>query len=280
MRDESPLRRHKMGCRPAGCGYSPPMRNVRWLAVALAAWVLSGFGCGEDGGDDADDTAAQGGSGGSAAGTAGSQGLPAGNRVVANTSVPRDGECQSSSNCTGATGTPACATVAGGYRVCTFQPQPVSTASTSSLDECDINRACAVGSSCNSVLSFPTGQCGAAGAQTRNMCRKSTCASDADCPGGICGPTGFASEELISGGTIRQCIKADCKTSAECTAKAGGICALVQPGCVTSAQGAQSFYPAQLACVYPDGCTNKSNCPNTVGSTCKVVNGVGVCISR
>lgn len=258
------------------------MWNVRWPAVALAALVLSGFGCGEDGGDDAGDDAAQGGSAGSAAGTAGSQGLPAGNHIVASKTAPRAGECQSSANCTGtAAGTPACATIAGDYRVCTYQPPVVTAASTSAQDQCDGTRACAAGTgSCYSVSSYPTGQCGA-GFQTRNMCRKDTCASDADCPEGVCGPRGFASENLVSGGAIRQCIKADCKSSAECTAKPGGICALVQPGCVTTnAQGAQSFYPAQLACVYPDGCTNISNCPNTAGSTCKVVNGVGVCLSR
>jgi hypothetical protein len=115
------------------------------------------------------------------------------------------------------------------------------------------------------------------------MCRSDSCASDADCPGGVCGPRGFASENLVSGGAIRQCIKADCKSSAECTAKQNGMCALVQPGCVeTNAQGAQSFYPAQLACVYSDGCTNNSNCPNTAGSSsnCKLVNGVGLCVSQ
>jgi len=115
------------------------------------------------------------------------------------------------------------------------------------------------------------------------MCRKDTCASDADCPEGICGPRGFASEDLVSGGAIRQCIKADCKTSAECTAKAGGMCALVQSGCVkTSAAGAQSFYPAQLACVYSDGCTNNTGCPRTAssGSICKVVDGKGVCVQQ
>lgn len=190
---------------------------------------------------------------------------------------PRAGECQSSGNCTLGTGTPACATVAGSYRLCTYQPPVVTTASTSAQDECDVNRPCATGS-CYPVLSFPNGQCGA-GFQTRNMCRSSGCASDADCPGGVCGPTGFASEERVVGGAIRQCIKASCRSNADCTAQAGGICALVQPGCVTvNAQGAQSFYPAELACAYSNGCTNNSNCPGT--AVCKPVNGVGWCVAR
>jgi hypothetical protein len=183
----------------------------------------------------------------------------------------------SAADCGRAEGT-ACATVAGAYRVCTVQA-PVATAASAfpSLDECGPSRACTSGN-CYQLLTFSTGHCGAASPVLKNVCRSDSCASDADCAamGGVCGPRGFSSEDKVEGGAIRQCLKAACKSNAECTAQTGGMCALVQGGCVPAAGGTQTFAPAQLACVYPNGCTSYSDCPGQ--SSCQVLNGKGVCV--
>jgi hypothetical protein len=171
----------------------------------------------------------------------------------------------------------ACATVAGAYRVCTVQAPVATTASAlPSADECGPSRACASGN-CYQLLTFAGGQCGSA-ALLHNVCRTDGCASDADCTamGGVCGPRGFTSDDKVQGGAIRQCLKAACKSNADCTAQAGGMCALVQGGCIPAAGGTQAFLQAQLACVYPNGCTSYSDCPGM--SSCQVIDGKGVCV--
>jgi hypothetical protein len=172
----------------------------------------------------------------------------------------------------------ACATVAGAYRVCTVQAPVATTASEyPTLDQCGPGRACPSGS-CYELLNFPGGQCGSSAALTYNVCRSDGCASDADCAamGGVCGPRGFTTDDLVQGGAIRQCLKANCKSNADCTAETGGMCALVQNGCVPSSGGI--WVPAQLACVYANGCTSQSDCP--ARSSCRVVNGRAVCVSE
>jgi hypothetical protein len=172
----------------------------------------------------------------------------------------------------------ACATVAGGYRVCTFQT-PVATAATGPADQCDPSRPCATGN-CYPALTFPSGQCGGGGARDVNRCLSDECATDADCPtGSVCGPRGLTNKEGYSGGAVRQCLKASCRTSADCTVRAGGMCALVQSNCAPAANGAFTFLPAELACVYPSGCTSQSDCPSNPASICRVISGVGVCVA-
>jgi hypothetical protein len=185
----------------------------------------------------------------------------------------------SAAQCGNAAGA-ACATVAGGYRVCTFQPPVATTASAyPTLDQCGPGRACASGS-CYSVLNFPSGQCGASAAVTYNACRGDGCTFDTDCNGGVCGPRGFSSDDKAQGGAVRQCLQAACKSAADCTGQPDGICALVQTGCAFAANGTQTFLTPQLACVYPRGCTSVSDCPSESGSYsyCRVVKGEGVCI--
>jgi hypothetical protein len=263
------------------------MLSTGWLGAARRACALgallscafgsSGLFVGCSGSGDSGD------SGDDGTGGTGSinLGLPAGARIVASINQPR-GECMSAADCGGGAGA-ACATVAGGYRVCTFQP-PVATMSSSlaSLDQCGPSRACSSGK-CYSVLNFAGGQCGSAAALTYNNCRQDGCTSDADCPMGVCGPRGFSSEEKISGGPIRVCLPAACKSSAECLGQANGLCALVQAGCGIAADGTPTeFLPAQLACVYPRGCTTASDCPREDGSYsyCRVVRGEGVCVIK
>jgi hypothetical protein len=142
-------------------------------------------------------------------------------------------------------------------------------------DECNATTPCAAGSTCYPVLAFAGGLCGNAPPVVRNACRKDGCAADSDCPGGVCGPRGLTVDEQILGGAIRECITASCKSNADCTARANGMCALVQATCSGS-----TYLPPELACVYPDGCTGSENCPRTGGTICRVLNGVGSCVSQ
>ena len=256
-------------------------RRVRALGALVSCTLCASgvfVGCS---GSDSGDGSSSGGSGGT---SAVDLGLPQGARIVASINQPM-GECTSAAACAGSAG-PACATVAGGYRVCTFQPPAATTASAlPSLDQCGPGRACTSGN-CYSVLNFPSGQCGNSAALTYNACRADTCGSDADCKdGGVCGPRGFSTEEKVQGGGIRLCLPAACKAAADCTKQPNGICALVQAGCAPAANGAQTFLPPQLACVYPRGCTSLSDCPigdppREPASYCRVVRGEGVCVTQ
>jgi hypothetical protein len=174
--------------------------------------------------------------------------------------------------------------VAGGYKVCTYQPAAATTASSlPSLDQCGPSRACTSGN-CYSALNFPSGQCGNASALTYNTCRADVCGADLPCKAGeVCGPRGFSTQEKVSGGPIRLCLPAACTSSDDCKGQAGGICALVQAGCGIAADGTPTeFLPPQLACVYPKGCANASDCPREDGkySYCRVVRGEGVCVIK
>jgi hypothetical protein len=91
----------------------------------------------------------------------------------------------------------------------------------------------------------------------------------------VCGPRGLTVDDQIIGGAIRQCIKASCKSNADCTAQANGMCALVQATCSGS-----TYLAPELACVYPSGCTGNENCPTTMASTCRVLEGVGTCVTQ
>jgi hypothetical protein len=198
-------------------------------------------------------------------------------RVVASANPPELGECISAGECmSGTPGTPACATVAGAYRVCTYQPAPATAASANPAgDECNATKACAAGSTCFPVLAFASGLCGNAPPVQRNACRKDACTSDAECMGGVCGPRGLTVDEQILGGAIRECIKASCKSNADCTAQANGMCALIQATCSGS-----TYIAPEFACVYPSGCTGNENCPTTMASICRVLNGVGTCVTQ
>lgn len=253
-------------------------RTAGALGALLSCALFSGavwVGCGGGDSDDSDGGGSTGGSSsnGGSGGGGGGQALPS--RVVAAADAPETGECISAGECRNGIGTPACATVAGAYQVCTYQPAVATAASMyPTADECSDSKPCPAGSSCFPVLAFANGLCGNAQPIQRNACRKDGCASDADCPGGVCGPRGLTVDEQILGGAIRECITASCKSNADCTAQANGMCALVQATCSGS-----TYLPPELACVYPNGCTGPENCPRTGGTICRVLNGVGSCVA-
>jgi hypothetical protein len=168
--------------------------------------------------------------------------------------------------------------VPGGYRVCTYHP-PFATEPSGSLngggDECDGSRPCSAGN-CYRVEALITPPCYDSSAAWLNRCRSDECASDADCPGGVCGPPGFSRETLIRGGFIRQCIPAACRSNLDCTAQPGGVCALIGERCEPTDGPSVRNRPAELACVYADGCTG-NDCP--IGS-CIVTGGQAVCVAH
>jgi hypothetical protein len=116
-------------------------------------------------------------------------------------------------------------------------------------------------------------------------CLVDACSSDADCeaqPGAtagtvICAPAG------VYGRPVRTCMTAHCRTDADCTAKPGGRCAPISDPCGCSAvQGSK----LGLACVFPGGCQDSSDCgfsvmPGTsvTPSHCELdqIAGTGVC---
>jgi hypothetical protein len=183
----------------------------------------------------------------------------------------------SSADCPG--GGMGCAATPSGYRVCVSQTAPTTMASaTPASDLCDGARPCAAGA-CFTIPVFPSGICGSDAPRPYNVCRDNECTMDSQCTGGaICGPAGFSSDEMYGGGLIRQCIPAGCRAHTDCTKLPGGVCAVVQAGCdLATTGGDQEYLPAQIACVYPNGCTSISDCPG--GSVCKVIFNEGVCVA-
>jgi hypothetical protein len=195
---------------------------------------------------------------------------PDGGHVVATDLVPRATGCASDSECGGVPG--ACAEVVpGGYRVCVDKGGEV-TAPSAIPGQCDGTRPCATGK-CYAGQFYPSGACGLGGVSPENVCRSDECATDADCHGGICGPSGLSSGEHVSGGDVRQCFAASCRSNMDCAAAPGGVCSFIPQACVGS-----KYFAAQVACVYPGGCTSTADCCNGTCGICEVVGGRTVCV--
>jgi hypothetical protein len=183
------------------------------------------------------------------------------------TSIPT-GDCTSDAQCSGGT----CAEITpGGYKVCLDPPPEATTcaAPQGGMDECCTSTDCTGGSKCYSSATL--GECEGPAMVVTNQCLADKCQVDLDCEAGgadlptICAPAG------AFGFPIRTCFTAYCKVDADCTEKAGGVCAPVsQPCCVS---------PAGLGCVYPGGCAKDADCG--AGNTCQLdfETGNGVCNS-
>jgi hypothetical protein len=104
-----------------------------------------------------------------------------------------------------------------------------------------------------------TGYCGGAPPPMISTCRYDACAADADCDDGtICAPGGFPG----AGRVVNYCLRAQCATDAECSARAGGQCVLLSdaPHCY----GTYGF-----TCTYADDpCRGHGDCD--LGSSCVV----------
>jgi hypothetical protein len=171
------------------------------------------------------------------------------------------GDCQSAADCGGK---PCSPITPGGYQVCL---DPVAEATSCNTmgppNECCTSADCATGACYPaSKLDF----CGGA-FPAFNVCIADECQQDGDCAAGeICAPAG------AYGYPKRYCLKAYCRTNADCTAKPGGACVPIGFNQCCALQ-----LPAGLACAYPGACAKDSDC---LGGTCTIepTQGIATCV--
>ena len=176
------------------------------------------------------------------------------------------GACKNDADCGGK---PCVALTPGGYTVCIDVPAEATMCKRQMPpDQCCKSSDCVNGKkgACFDSTDLPA--CG--GAQIdANLCIDDACATDADCNSGgtpgICAPAGAFSQPK------RVCIVAYCKTDADCTQMGGGACKPVLNPCCSKPS------PNALACVYPGGCAQDSDCGLDGAEHCAVENGIGVC---
>jgi hypothetical protein len=203
--------------------------------------------------------------------------LPAGYEVFPSGLVAPSGECQTAGDCPVSGDAVAQCEQVGGYRICVDAVHEATLPSAyPDVDQCDARRPCTTGA-CYATIVYGSGNCGLGGASVINECQSDACSSDADCPGGVCGPAGLTSDASVEGGGIRQCFKADCRSNADCTRHAGGVCALVAGWCAQGQSPFTAFRPAQLACVYDGGCRRTADCPR---GECTVIEGSALCVDH
>ena len=185
--------------------------------------------------------------------------------------------CRTASDCSASDGRAVdCVAITSDFRACAIAPPAPATAATNERDECGPERPCAAGE-CYSLSVAATNQCAPGGFDVYNVCVRDECTSDAECAGGgFCTPSGVAGTRQIASYPARHCVPAACRQSADCTAKPGGVCALLREGCSPLGSEPWGFSGAQLACVYPDGCTESSDCPGS--HSCSMVDGAAVCL--
>jgi hypothetical protein len=205
--------------------------------------------------------------------------------VVPSGLTPSDGRCERDEDCALAGSAMRCVALVTGYRACLDQTPPTSEPSSNpTADQCDAERACPDDSACYAGLLYPSSVCGLGGATPLNACRADECDNDADCASGYCGPPGLDTDPYHSGGDIRRCVEARCRAHADCNARAGGLCALIDAYCGQPTDpepipgSANAYQPPRLACVYPDGCVRDADCPAT--TTCRLVDEASVCVAR
>jgi hypothetical protein len=172
-----------------------------------------------------------------------------------------------------------CVTISDGFKACSVEPTGLAKdAGTSAPNECDTAHPCQIGA-CYTLSVAATNQCSAGGFDLRNLCLSDECTTDADCSGGaLCMPPGVAGTSQLTSAPQRLCLPAACEAGADCTAQSGGVCSLVREQCAPPNVGFGVFRGAEVACIYPTGCTQASDCPN--GYYCGVVDGAAVCVSR
>lgn len=211
------------------------------VVSACGSDVKDGSGGGGAGGDSSTSSTSEGGCGVACAeggGGAGGSGGSGGEAPI--------GDCIDTTDCDGL----GCFELTpGGFRVCEVVVPEATVCDPSGPieDECCSTSECAEGS-CHASTSLP--YCGGVELPQFNRCVVDECVSDAECSGNgsgaICAPAG------VLGQPARKCVTAFCRTSADCTAEAGGYCAPIDNPCCGQ--------PSGLGCVYPSGCRGDSDC--------------------
>lgn len=138
-----------------------------------------------------------------------------------------------------------------GYKVCQQFVAEATECTGSNLDDCCDSDDCESGA-CHRADFGPF--CGGISPLEYTVCLSDLCQMDQDCPDVpetdyVCAP------EHTFGRPVRHCLRAGCRTDADCTEESGGVCAPVTTACCSAVTA--------LACVYPsDGCTNAAECPD------------------
>lgn len=180
--------------------------------------------------------------------------------------APVHGDCKTDADCVAGT----CAPITpGGYMICLEVPPQATTCSSPEppQNQCCTSADCKNGGACYSTSDLT--YCGGPAMEIYNECLTDQCATDSDCAATsttpqLCAPAG------AFGSPVRSCFVAYCHTDADCTAHAGGYCAPVTGPCCSS--------PSGLACVYPGGCKQGSDCTSP-NDSCHIdpTTGTGEC---
>jgi hypothetical protein len=255
----------------------PRTRQVL-LALSLLSWGCGGESQGNSSGTGGTPAEAGAGGGGNAGtsgngstGGAGSAGVGGGgNAGTGGTrSFTPDQGCLSDQGCAGDQRGSTCFRFGDdGPGTCGRTTTPVTECATDApSNECCSSDEC-TDARCFSVMTQPV-QCSATGGfDVVNECVSDTCATDDDCPSGVCSPEGL--------GNGRACIPAHCEKDSDCDDQAGGVCTYFDLGCCATQVGGAPTRARELVCVYPSsGCQADSDCPD--GEYCVVRDGRAEC---
>ena len=236
---------------------------MRRLCLAVLGTLLL-FGCGSsvepDDGSGGAGASQSSGSSGNTGGTSsnGTSSEATGTSVSGTGGGPPSGDCATDADCPNG----KCIELApGGYKVCASLPMEATMCSSTEPtfpDECCTSADCRAGA-CYSTTVLP--YCGGPAISEYNICVADQCQTDDDCihdnpEPWICIPAG------AWGWPANACRTAYCHTNADCTARAGGVCAPIENTCCG--------IPYGLACVYPGGCTKDEDCAPDFTQHCEI----------
>jgi hypothetical protein len=153
--------------------------------------------------------------------------------------VPPTGECDRAQDCE--QGEDCVEVTPGGWRICVAPVEEATSCTDPANEPCCSTADCQEGVCVDGPVTL---DCGGIYVPGFNACATDLCQSDSDCTSGD-GP-GVCLPQAMLGYKVRGCLPAACRVNADCTAEAGGYCALVRDECC---------YKTGLYCVYPsNGC--------------------------
>jgi hypothetical protein len=229
------------------------MMRRSWI---LPLFVLLSAGCGDDDGT--------GGGGGSSATTTSVSAATTSSGTTSSTATSTmttgtgggsdldESECDGNEDCPGG----ACIDINGGYKACQYPVIEATMCTGSMLDQCCDSSECMNGQACYEAPILP--YCGGPQPEIYNACAIDQCASNDDCPAGVCVPAG-----VVVGNKVAMCVMAQC-FGTTCGQESLSSCALVREPCCGG--------PAGFLCIdETTGCQTNDDCP---GGHCQL----GVCM--